>query len=68
MVSRGAREDVAIRTLDPPPPARPIAAVLPAGYRSPAATAMLAVLIEVSDEWVHDRPPVRRPRPRLVSA
>jgi DNA-binding transcriptional LysR family regulator len=68
MVSRSAREDVAIRLIDPPPPPRPIGAVLPAGYRSPAAVAMLGVLREVSEEWVHDRPPLRRPRPRLVSA
>ena len=68
MVSRGARGDVAIRQLDPPPPARPIGVVLPAGYRSPAASAMLSVLSEVSEEWVRDRPPLRRARPRLVSA
>jgi DNA-binding transcriptional LysR family regulator len=52
MVSRGARDDVSIRSLDPAPPARPIGAVLPAGYRSPAAAAMLAVLQEVGEDWV----------------
>ncbi len=52
MVARGAREDVCIRTLDPAPPPRPITAVLPARYRSPAAAAMLAVLQEVGAEWV----------------
>jgi DNA-binding transcriptional LysR family regulator len=55
MVSRGAREDVTIRTLEPAPPSRPIGAVLPSGYRSPAATAMLAVLAEVGEEWVAGR-------------
>jgi DNA-binding transcriptional LysR family regulator len=68
MVSRGARDDIAIRRLDPPPAARPISVIVPAGYRSPAASAMLAVLGEVSDEWVRDRPPLAHPRPRLVSA
>ena len=29
MVSRGARDDVVIRLIDPPPPPRPIGAVLP---------------------------------------
>ena len=56
MVTRGARDDVVIRVLDPAPPARPILAIRPAGYRSPAATAMLEVLREVSDEWVRARP------------
>jgi DNA-binding transcriptional LysR family regulator len=57
MVSRGPRDDVVIRTLDPPPPPRPISAVLPAGYRSPAAAAMLAVLQEVGSEWAaHSAP------------
>jgi DNA-binding transcriptional LysR family regulator len=69
MISRGARDDVVIRGLEPAPPPRPIGAVLPGGYRSPAASAMLAVLHEVSEEWVADRPPLRRhQRPRLVSA
>ncbi len=56
MVARGVREDVVVRQLDPPPPARPILAALPAGYRSPAARAMLAVLEDVSAEWVAERP------------
>lgn len=55
MVARGAREDVIIRTLQPAPPSRPIGAVLPAGFRSPAATAMVAVLEEVGEEWLADR-------------
>jgi DNA-binding transcriptional LysR family regulator len=56
MVCRGIREDVVVRELDPAPPARPIMAALPAGYRSPAAAAMLGVLREISDEWVAERP------------
>jgi DNA-binding transcriptional LysR family regulator len=58
MVSRGAREDVVIRELHPAPPSRPILAVLPAGYRSPAASAMVAVLDEVGEEWVAHAPPL----------
>lgn len=54
MVARGAREDVVIRALVPPPPARPILAALPVGYRSPAAAAMLDILGEVSEEWVRE--------------
>jgi DNA-binding transcriptional LysR family regulator len=57
MISRGARDDVIIRSLDPAPPARPIGAVLPAGYRSPAAAAMLAVLQEVGEDWVDEVAP-----------
>ena len=52
MVARGVRDDVVVRSLDPAPPARPILAALPAGYRSPATAAMLAALLEVSDDWV----------------
>jgi DNA-binding transcriptional LysR family regulator len=55
MVARGVRDDVVVRSLDPPPPARPIQAMLPAGYRSPAAAAMLEVLLEVGDAWVAGR-------------
>jgi DNA-binding transcriptional LysR family regulator len=55
MVTRGIRDDVVVRVLDPSPPPRPIMAALPAGYRSPAATAMLGVLREVSAQWVAAR-------------
>ncbi len=55
MASREIRSDVIVRGLEPAPPARPISAALPAGYRSPAAAAMLAVLLEVSAEWVAER-------------
>jgi DNA-binding transcriptional LysR family regulator len=56
MVCRGIRDDVVVRELDPAPPNRPIMAALSAGYRSPAAAAMLNVLREVCDEWVAERP------------
>ncbi|MGI8413820.1 MAG: LysR family transcriptional regulator [Solirubrobacteraceae bacterium] len=55
MVTRGIRGDVVVRPLHPAPPPRPILAVLPDGYRSPAAAAMLAVLQEVSKDWVAQR-------------
>jgi DNA-binding transcriptional LysR family regulator len=55
MVARGVREDIVIRPLQPSPPPRPIGAVLPAGYRSPAAAAMLGILREISAEWVRGR-------------
>jgi DNA-binding transcriptional LysR family regulator len=55
MVTRGIREDVLVRQLDPAPPPRPIMAAIAAGYRSPAAVAMLSVLREVSREWVTNR-------------
>jgi len=58
MISRGARDDVVIRELHPAPPSRPILAVLPAGYRSPAASAMVAVLAEVGEEWVAQSAPL----------
>ncbi len=58
MVSRGARDGVVIRELHPAPPSRPISAVLPAGYRSPAASAMVAVLHEVGEEWVSQSAPL----------
>jgi DNA-binding transcriptional LysR family regulator len=56
MVTRQVRDDVVVRTLDRPPPPRPIAVVVPSGYRSPAAAAMLAIMREVSDAWVAERP------------
>ena len=56
MAARGIRDDVVVRALDPPPPARPILVVLPSGYRSPAAAAMLGILSEIGDAWVAERP------------
>jgi DNA-binding transcriptional LysR family regulator len=56
MAINGVRDDVVIRTLDPPPPPRPIFAVVPAGYCSAPATAMLALLHQVSDRWLAERP------------
>jgi DNA-binding transcriptional LysR family regulator len=56
MVSRGLREDVVVRELDPSAPDRPILALMPAGYRSAATAAMLEVLREISDAWVLQRP------------
>ena len=55
MVARGVRDDVVVRSLDPSPPARPILAAVPAGYRAPAVSAMLDVLHEVSEAWVGER-------------
>jgi DNA-binding transcriptional LysR family regulator len=60
MVARGVRNDVVIRTLEPAAPTRPIRAAVPAGYRSPAAAAMVAVLLEISEEWVAEQPDFRR--------
>jgi DNA-binding transcriptional LysR family regulator len=60
MVCRNARADVVVRVLEPPPPARPISAVLPDSYRSPAAAAMLSTLREVSEEWVAEQPSLVR--------
>jgi DNA-binding transcriptional LysR family regulator len=55
MVTRNIRDDVVVRTLEPPPPSRPICAALPADYCSPAADAMLEILREVAATWVEDR-------------
>ena len=55
MVARGVRDDVVVRSLDPAPPARPIMALVPVGYRSAAVEAMLDVLREISDGWVAER-------------
>jgi DNA-binding transcriptional LysR family regulator len=56
MVARGVRGDVVVRDLDPAAPVRPIFAVLPSAYHSPAAAAMLGVLREVGERWVAQRP------------
>lgn len=55
MAARNVRDDVIVRALTPPPPPRSILAAFPAGYRSPAAQAMLAVLQEVGEEWLDAR-------------
>ncbi len=55
MVARSVRDDVIVRALRPAPPSRPVLAAVPAGYRSPAAAAMLAVLHEVAASWTDDR-------------
>jgi DNA-binding transcriptional LysR family regulator len=59
MVTRVVRTDVVVRELHPPPPARPIMVALPADYRSAAATAMVAVLREIAEEWVAGRAGLR---------
>jgi DNA-binding transcriptional LysR family regulator len=56
IVTRAVRGDVVIRDVDPPAPPRPISVILPAGYRSPAAVAMLEMLQAVGEAWVRDRP------------
>lgn len=56
MATRAVRGDVVIRELDPAPPSRPISVILPSGYRSPAAAAMLEVLRDVGQAWVAARP------------
>jgi DNA-binding transcriptional LysR family regulator len=58
MATRAVRGDVVIRELDPAPPSRPISVILPSGYRSPAAAAMLGVLRDVGQAWVAARPPL----------
>ena len=68
MAARGVREDVVVRQLDPPPPSRPIIAVVPAGYRAPAVSAMLDVLRDIGEDWVDARILPQRARPRSVAA
>jgi DNA-binding transcriptional LysR family regulator len=68
MAARGVRDDVVVRQLDPPPPSRPIIAVVPSGYRSPAVEAMLEVLREISAEWVAEIPALRRRSARRLAA
>jgi DNA-binding transcriptional LysR family regulator len=58
MVTRVVRADVVIRPLEPALPPRPIVVAMPADYRTAAASAMVAVLREVAEEWVAAREPV----------
>lgn len=55
MAARGVRDDVVIRELEPAPPPRPIMVAVPAGYRSPAVQAMVAVLHEIGEQWTAGR-------------
>jgi len=60
MVTRAlVRADVVIRALEPSPPPRPIVAAMPADYQTAAASAMVAVLREVAEDWVAAGQPVR---------
>jgi DNA-binding transcriptional LysR family regulator len=54
MAARGVRDDVVIRSLGPRAPARPIAALLPTGYRAPTVQAMLDILQGACRDWVAD--------------
>jgi DNA-binding transcriptional LysR family regulator len=51
MISRAVREDVVVRAVDPPLPARAVLAAVPEGYRSRAAAAMLDILHDLSAQW-----------------
>jgi len=53
LAARVAREDVVIRSLGAQAPVRKVAAAVPAGYRSPAAAAMLEILRDVGTDWEH---------------
>jgi DNA-binding transcriptional LysR family regulator len=51
LAARAARRDLVIRSLSPAAPVRQVVAAVPAGYRAPAAEAMLEVLLAVGSEW-----------------
>jgi DNA-binding transcriptional LysR family regulator len=53
LAARAARQDVIIRSLGTGAPVRQVMAAVPAGYRAPAAEAMLEVLLAVGSEWEH---------------
>ncbi len=55
MVARDLRAGVVVREPDPPLPGRPVVAAVASGYRAPAVTAMLDVLLELAGEWVAGR-------------
>jgi DNA-binding transcriptional LysR family regulator len=67
MIARAAREDVVLRTPDPPLPPRRISAAMPTGYRSPAVIAKLQTLLELAPDWVAGRVDTRQaPEPAFV--
>jgi DNA-binding transcriptional LysR family regulator len=51
LAARTAQQGVAIRSLGRGAPVRQVVAAVPAGYRAPAAAAMLEVLLAVGSEW-----------------
>jgi molybdate transport repressor ModE-like protein len=51
LAARAARQDLVIRSLGADAPVRQVMAAVPAGYRAPAAEAMIEVLLEVGAEW-----------------
>lgn len=53
LTARAARGDVVIRSLGTDAPVRQVVAAVAAGYRAPAAEAMLEVLLTVGSEWQH---------------
>jgi DNA-binding transcriptional LysR family regulator len=53
LAARAARQDLVIRSLGTDAPVRQVVAAVPAGYRPPAAEAMLEVLFSVGSEWEH---------------
>ena len=59
MVARELRPGVVVRAPDPPLPPRPVVAAVAAGYRSPAVSAMLDILLELAGEWVAGRAQLR---------
>jgi len=58
LAARAARQDLVIRSLGADAPVRQVVAAVPAGYRPPAAEAMLEVLLSVGSEWEHAGPAV----------
>jgi molybdate transport repressor ModE-like protein len=66
MVARNAPDSVRICTPSDHQVMRPIVAVMPAGYQSRPARAMVEVLKEVSEEWIAAAPAQPKARPRAA--
>jgi DNA-binding transcriptional LysR family regulator len=58
LAATSVRDDIVLRSLDGPV-RRVVAATKAGGYRSPAAGAMLEILVEASAAWVASRSPAR---------